>query len=88
VRLRSTELEWREVDGEVLVFDARAERFFALTSTGAQLWVLLAEGHDIESSAALLSERTGMDGVRARVEVARFVFWSENQELLVPDREN
>jgi hypothetical protein len=88
MRLRSTDLEWREVDGEVLVFDARAGRFFALTSPGAQLWVLLADGHDTESSAALLSERTGMDSARARVEAARFLFWSENQELLVPDREH
>lgn len=88
VRLRSSELEWREVDGEVLVYDARAERFFALTSTGALLWILLSEGHDTESSAAMLVERTGMDDARARVEVARFVFWSEDQDLLVPGREN
>jgi len=85
VRLRKTELEWREVDGEVLVFDARASRYFGLTSTGALLWVLLSEGHDPDASAAMLAERTGMDGDRARVEVARFLAWSEDQDLLVLD---
>jgi len=88
VRLRKTELEWREVDGEVLVFDARAARYFGLTSTGALLWVLLSGGHDADSSAAMLAERTGMDSDRARVEVARFLAWSEDQDLLVLDGED
>ena len=86
MRLRSTELEWRKADDEVLVYDARAELFFALTSTGALLWILLSEGHDAETSAEMLVERTRMDDARARVEVARFLFWSEGQDLLVPDR--
>lgn len=88
MRLRKTELEWREVDGEVLVFDARAARYFGLTSTGALLWVLLSAGHDAESSAAMLVERTGMAGDRARVEVARFLAWSEGQDLLVLNAED
>lgn len=42
--LRSADLHWHAVDGEVLALDARTELYLAVNQSGALLWELLARG--------------------------------------------
>ena len=53
LRLRSTDLHWRSVQGEVLALDLRTDLYLTLNQSGALLWELLARG----TSRAELVER-------------------------------
>jgi hypothetical protein len=84
VRLRDEDLEWREADGEILVLDRGAGRYFAVTSSGALLWRLLAGGTRPEVLVDTLTERYGIETGRARADVQQFVEWLTARGLLVP----
>ena len=58
LRLRSDELDWKLVDGEVVVLDLRRSVYLSLNDTGAVVWQLLADGVDgpDELLAAILDE--------------------------------
>jgi len=53
LRLRSDDLHWQTVEGEVLALDARTQLYLAVNKPGAGLWDLLARG----TSRAELIER-------------------------------
>ena len=44
MRLRSADLRWQAVEGDVLVLDARNELYLEVNRSGALLWELLARG--------------------------------------------
>jgi hypothetical protein len=57
IRLRSDELTWRSVEGEVIVLDRRNWGYITVNDSGALLWERLADGAteaDLES--ALIAE--------------------------------
>ena len=41
---RTSDLEWREVDDEVVLLDLRTQTYLALNRSGAWLWPLIVEG--------------------------------------------
>ena len=44
LRLRDADLDWREVDREVVALDLRESRYLAINRAGQVLWAALAEG--------------------------------------------
>jgi hypothetical protein len=44
LRLRSADLRWQAVEGDVLVLDVRNELYLEVNRSGALLWELLARG--------------------------------------------
>ncbi len=44
LRLREQGLNWREIDGEVVVLDVERSHYLNLNATGAVLWLMLAAG--------------------------------------------
>ena len=44
LRLRSVDLFWQAIDGDVLVLDLRKELYLEVNRSGALLWELLAQG--------------------------------------------
>jgi hypothetical protein len=44
LRLRSADLHWQAVEGDLLVLDVRNELYLELNQSGALLWELLARG--------------------------------------------
>jgi Coenzyme PQQ synthesis protein D (PqqD) len=44
LRLRSADLFWQAIDGDVLVLDLRKELYLEVNRSGALLWELLARG--------------------------------------------
>lgn len=83
MRLREEDLEWREVEGEILALDRRRGRYFTVTSSGALLWLALAEGTTAGALATRLSERFGIDQSRAGSDVASFLRWLDENGLLL-----
>ena len=66
LRLRTDDLSWREVDGEIVALDGDSSVYVATNRTGAALWRLLAHGTTREQ---LVDELVGsFDVTRERAE--------------------
>ncbi len=42
LRLRTDDLEWREIDSDIVVLDGRDATYLTLNGSGALLWRMLA----------------------------------------------
>ena len=69
LRLRTTDLEWRAVEGEVVMLDLREQRYQAVNRSGALLWPALAGGTDREQMTGCLVQQYGIDWQRAAQDV-------------------
>ena len=82
LRLRPTELEWRDIEGEVVALDVRKSVYIAVNRTGALLWPALAEGTTKDALISLLSERFDLDRAAATSDVDAFLANLREQDLL------
>jgi len=73
IRLRSEDVHWREVEGEVVALDTRSSRYLSANRTATLLWPLLAEGTTREQLISRLAEATGIDRVRAGADIEAFL---------------
>jgi hypothetical protein len=81
LRLRS-DLEWREIEGEVVAVDEQSSEYLGVNRTGAGLWSLLAEG---TTRAELLERLTGtfdVDDATASRDLGAFLAMLERRGLL------
>lgn len=84
LRLRSDDLTWRTVEGEIVVLDQRSSTYVAVNPTGAVLWPMLVEGASREELTAELVARFGVDQQRAGSDVDSFVGRLADRDLLQP----
>jgi Coenzyme PQQ synthesis protein D (PqqD) len=84
VRLRSDALEWREVEGEIVVLDLATRSYLAVSQTGAILWPSLAAGADASELTDLIVTRFGVSEERAAADVDAFIEELSNRGLLEP----
>lgn len=70
-RARSTELSWREVDGEVVLLDERDWSYLHLNGSGALLWGHLSGEHGATADALTeaLTRAYAVDAADARADV-------------------
>jgi hypothetical protein len=87
VRLRQTDLNWRDVQGEIVALDLRAARYFGINRSGRLLWDALATGASHEDLVRLLSSEFGLDRDRAASDVERFVAELRSRGLIVAEDE-
>jgi hypothetical protein len=73
LRLRDTDLHWREIDGEVIALEARGSTYVAANGSGTVLWRALKDGSTREALADELVRTYGIDRDRAVVDVDAFV---------------
>jgi hypothetical protein len=73
LRLRPFELEWREVDGEVIVLDGTRSQYMVVNGSGAVLWQSLATGATRSELANVLTGRFEIDRAQAEQDVDQFV---------------
>ena len=77
LRLRTDDLEFREIEGEVVALDLKTSSYLGINETGGTLWPLLQEGTDEEALVRKLvetfdvSESTAQRDVKAFVEALR-----------------
>ncbi len=85
VRLISGAVEWREVDGEVVVLDLARSAYLAVNESGTALWTLLAEGATREALAARLRDGFGLEPERAAADVDAFLADLAGRGLVTED---
>jgi len=82
LRLRDKELEWRALEGEIVVLDATASQYLSMNKTGAVLWSALAEGATREELVAKLVETFDVDTATAARDLDAFLEALEAKGLL------
>jgi hypothetical protein len=83
LRLRDTDLDWREVEGELVALDLRESRYLAVNETGKHLWSALAEGATRDELVQGLVDGFDVERSRAEADVDAFVGELEARGLLV-----
>ncbi len=82
LRLQKQQLEWREVDGEVIALERRQSAYLAANQSGTVLWRALADGTSEVEMVRLLMSQYGIDAVTARADVDSFVSNLDQMGLL------
>jgi len=82
LKLRSEDLEWREIDGEVVALDTRRAEYLAVDGSGTALWHALDGGATRQQLIDSLVVRYGIAGDRAAADVDAFIAQLEAKELL------
>jgi hypothetical protein len=82
LRLRTDELEWKEIDDEIVVLDGRASNYLAASGAGVFLWHLLEPGATRDELVAALVDEYEIDEARAGADVDAFVADLAEQGLL------
>jgi hypothetical protein len=82
LRLRHTEVAWRDVDGEVVALDERAAVYLAANPAGALLWRALAAGATRDELVAELVRAYGIDTARAGADTDAFLRDLDTRGLL------
>jgi hypothetical protein len=73
LRLREHGLNWREIDGEVVVLDIERSHYLNLNPTGCVLWLMLAAGATERQLVEKLTEEFDVNEETARNDVETFV---------------
>lgn len=82
LRLRDEGLNWREIDGEVVVLDVERSHYLNLNAAGCVLWLMLAEGATVDQLVDKLIEEFDVDEPTARGDVEGFIASCRDNELL------
>lgn len=82
LKLRESDLHWREIDGEIIALEARGSRYVAANGAGAVLWRALVAGTTRDALVDELVRAYGIDRARADADVRRFVEALAEQGLL------
>jgi Coenzyme PQQ synthesis protein D (PqqD) len=86
LRLRDADLDWREVEGELVALELRESRYMAVNRTGQVLWAALAEGASREELIDRLVETFDIERERAAADVDAFITELESRGLLVREQ--
>jgi hypothetical protein len=82
LKLRETDLHWREIDGEIIALEARGSRYVAANGAGTVLWRVLLGGTTRDGLADELVRAYGIDRERAMADAGCFVDALAEQGLL------
>jgi coenzyme PQQ synthesis protein D (PqqD) len=83
LRLRDTDLHWREIDGEIIALEARGSTYVAANGAGTLLWRSLAAGTTRDALARELVRAYGIAPEHAAADADAFVAQLREQGLLV-----
>ena len=84
LKLRTDGLEWREVEGEVIVLDLEGNVYISLNGSGAVCWHALAEGTTREEMVRRVTGRFDVDEEQAGADIDRFLTRLSEHGLLAP----
>ncbi len=83
MKLRRGELEWREVERQILALDLNDSHYLRINRTGRELWTALLEGATRVELAERLMKKYGIDPERAESDVSTFVDQLDERGLIV-----
>ena len=73
MRLRSDDLTWREIDGELVILDLRSSKYLTTNASGAVLLKELVEERSRAELASALVAAFGISQVQAEADVSNYV---------------
>jgi len=73
LQLRTDDVTWREVDGEVVVLNLRSASYFAVDPSAAALWRALVQGTTRDHLIRELMVEQGVDEPTAAADVDTFI---------------
>ncbi len=82
MKLRSSDLLWHEIDGELVVLDLRSSQYLATNASGTVLVTQLTEERTQAELAQALIEAFGISQSQATHDVVGFVTELERSGLL------
>jgi hypothetical protein len=83
LRLRTTDLAWRDVNGSVLLLDLRDSEYLELNRAGSLLWHRLDQGGAGQAALVdVLVEAYGLAVDQAEQDVKAFIALLEEADLL------
>ena len=83
LRLRDTDLDWREVEGELVALDLRESRYLAVNQTGKQLWSALVDGATRVELVDRLVDAFEIERSQAEADTDAFLGDLESRGLLI-----
>jgi Coenzyme PQQ synthesis protein D (PqqD) len=81
-KLRDTDLDWREVEGELVALDLRESRYLAVNRSGRVLWGALVAGATHDELVARLVGEFEIEPEKAAADVNAFTGELETRGLL------
>lgn len=73
LQLRTTDLDWREIDQDIVILDGRDASYLTLNGSGALLWRTLADGASRDELIGALLSVYEVDAARARADTDAFL---------------
>jgi hypothetical protein len=83
LRLRTDDLEWREIDSDIVILDGRDATYLTLNGSGALLWRRLAGTATRDELVEALLESYEVDHLTAAADTDAFLTALSEQGLLV-----
>ena len=80
--LREHQLDWREIDDEIVALDGRDAVYLAVHGSGVLVWRMLAASTTRERLVEALVEQYGIETPRAAADVDAFLATLHDQGLL------
>lgn len=80
--LREQDLDWRQIDDEIVALDKQGAVYLAAQGSGTLLWRLLAETTTRDKLVAALVETYGIDPARGGSDVDEFLATLNERGLL------
>jgi hypothetical protein len=80
--LRANDLQWREIDDEIVVLDECEARYLAVQGAGAAMWRLLSESTTRDGLVRALVQTYQIDEARAAADTDAFLGQLVEQGLL------
>jgi hypothetical protein len=84
LRLDKQDIDWREVEEEVIALRRSTSSYLGVNRSGTLLWRALEAGANETQLADLLVQRYGISGAAARADVSSFVGQLRTQGLIQP----
>lgn len=82
LRLRDSDVHWREIDGEIIALEASGSRYVAANGSGTLLWRALAAGTTRDELVDELVQAYEIDRARAEADTDTFLAQLREQGLL------
>jgi hypothetical protein len=82
LRLRTEDLEWREIDSDIVVLDGREAAYLTLNGSGALLWRMLSRSATRDELVDALLGAYDVDHTTAAADTDAFLTTLSRQGLL------
>lgn len=88
VRIRTENVTWQEIDGELVILDLQRSSYLTTNAAGALLAKHLTEDRTLDDLVALLTSTFDIDADTATRDTKAFLQQLETKDLLISDEQS